>query len=167
MARKSTPVLTGKQYREFAFVTLAVTLTLAIFVDGENTETVAREQATELAMQGEELVKEAPKLIVSPTVSRASGTGFGSDTDTSFGQPTEDAGGGYGWSGDYEGSVDASPEEAMYIPPGISASEWQNMTEEERAKLLKRAGRKVPLSDQERARALVALGAQSAQRASE
>lgn len=97
MARKPSPqAITAKMYRHFAVITVALTLTLALFADGENRQAVA-EEVERVERENELARAEAEKLGAPKLFRRApeqsGGGSFGPDTDASYGAPMDNGGG--------------------------------------------------------------------------
>jgi hypothetical protein len=139
MNRKAhTKPVTPQMYRHFAMVTVAATMTVALFNNGESRDAVAREVAVHqrsATPAGSALVRRDGK----PPAPKYSSDDVGFDAD--FGQPTD--------------RVGATPQDSGYSPAdyvarpnggaptgftryGVSAEAWATLTPEMRKVLIAR-----------------------------
>lgn len=168
--KKQQPANPMRMYRHFAVITVALTGTMALFADGENRKAIAeeiaaREQRNELARANAEkfgkprLVRKAPEATAGK---------FGPEPGGEFGQPMDDAGGGNsgGYIPDYADAAPPAHVPAAYGYFGLSPSEWEALSEEQREELRRqvRAGSALAASE-ERERQIERLRAASAARA--
>lgn len=127
MRRSKTPPIPPQLYRHFAFVTLALTASLAMFADGESHEAQASAVQTEKPKAAAR-----PAAFTSPnsaqdvdTAARAFARDMSADFDNSFGQPmARIAGGG------------AIADEAT-APAAVTPEAMANLTAAERELLLR------------------------------
>ena len=136
MARRidKKPV-TGAMYRHFAAVTLVCTLALAMFVDGESREAVAREVDQAPAMERRQ-AKDTPLALVRKNLGGSADAGGG--FDGTFGQPMDTVGAtaGDGVIPEFAPATPGSGLPSGYNTLGISNAEWAAFTEEQKRKLL-------------------------------
>ncbi|WP_095011139.1 hypothetical protein [Tsuneonella mangrovi] len=151
--KKTKPI---QIYRHFAVVTIAATLLLAVFADGEKREAIAGEikahaQATS-AQTHDSSVRMTAGLI-----DRRTGTPgtFGSDDNIGYGQPTDTGGASIGDSGFDPSYSDPDSGSGGQVMPtginkyGISDADWAKMSTAQRKEIIDRynAERKAEASD--------------------
>jgi hypothetical protein len=132
MVRKaSTKPITAELYRHFAAVTVACTLALAMFANGDSRQAVARE----VAAAGLAAAEERPADFVRrDTVAHGS---FGNDDfDGSYGQPME--GGSTVSTGIVPGEFLEAPlgQPSGFNVYGVSQATWATLSEEQKRMLI-------------------------------
>lgn len=138
MVRKAPARSTGAQmYRHFAVLTIAVTVMVGVFADGESRKAVAGEvQPAPARASAHAGPTELSRRTTQPRGSFAHGDAF----DASFGQPMDAAGAspqsGFA-SGDFA-DAPASGLPSSFNAYGISAEAWARMTEEQKRELAAR-----------------------------
>ncbi len=148
MARRAKQqTISPKLYRQFAAVTVAITLTIAIFADGESRQAIADEVAERdrkpAAREANADRFGAPKLIVEKPKRAQARDSFGTG-QTTFGQPTlNPSRGGVASSQSGSGSgrvsaVTGTARERTLSDFGISDEEIASLSPEERAAFLQR-----------------------------
>jgi hypothetical protein len=171
MAQIRKPAITLKVYRHFAAITVAITLTLGFFANGEGRQALAdevaeRQQQAELR-QAQVARFGQPKLIrrrADPANDRGDGGGF----DSGYGEPS-DSGATTLVSGTWQGRVNATSRmPGSYAPYGISQAQWDAMSKEQREAFLRARVQPQPeLDAAQKQRAAAGLLAASAARAGE
>lgn len=180
MAQLTQPTISPKMFRHFAIVTVAITVALAVFADGENREAMATGVAETVAERKEaQRIEQAqvakfgkPKLVARPGARKSDwGTGgYGDAFDASYGTPS-DRTSEYArttavWRG-RSGSAGARP--ASYAPPGVTQAKWDSMSDDQREEYLRQLERArapgKPVSAQQHEREVESLMAASAARA--
>jgi hypothetical protein len=138
--KKQQPGSALRMYRHFAVITVALTMALAMLADGESRAALAeeiaeREQRNMLAHASAEKFGR-PKLINKAPAATAGS--FGSDSGD-FGEPMDDAGGGNpsGFIPDYDPDAGPAYAPAAYGRFGLSEAEWDALSEDHRAELLR------------------------------
>jgi hypothetical protein len=171
MAKLSTPALNPALYRHFAVLTVACTLVLAIFSDGENREAVATEIRAQHTAEVARMTASTPRygkptLKKAPQVGRFTGLG---DTGVHFGDPMDFTGSKVQRVGKLDLPAPARLGEQFapqdYARFGISKEELAALSPAEREKLLARlrAGG-LPSDPKERQKMIEKLLAASATR---
>lgn len=131
-----------KIYRHFAVITVASTLVMAMFADGENRQAMADEIRSHEQAAGAEAVSAAKygtgKLAKSAGLKQkeSGSSGFGKDSGE-FGAPMDTVGARV----EYNPEVFAGRAAPKFVPSaykrfGISKAEWASLSEAERAKLI-------------------------------
>lgn len=171
MAQIRKPAITPKVYRHFAAITVAVTLTLGFFANGEGRQALAdevTEQQHRAKLEQAQIAKFGPAKLIRRQSPRASDRGDGGGFDASYGEPSY-SGGTTRVSGNWQGQVGAnSTIPGSYTPYGISQAEWEAMSEEQREAFLHtRTPLQPELSAVQKQRAAEKLLATSAARAGE
>jgi len=137
MNRKAhTRPVTPQMYRHFAILTIAATMTLALFSNGENRKAVAREVAAHEAKpfaEGGSLVRHDGR----PPAPRDASSGDDTFDDT-FGQPMDRAGATPGGTFLGSGAAPGSGMPAGFTQFGVPASVWATLTEGQRKALVDR-----------------------------
>ena len=135
MVRKAEATsITPKMYRHFAAVTLAATVGLAMFANGETREAVARE----VEQAGKPPAQAGPNDFVRKEAPSQGSFGTDDWVDAGFGQPT-DRGGAAVHSGVIPGEPAAPPQAGMpvgYTLYGVSAQAWELLSDEQKKKLI-------------------------------
>lgn len=164
-------------YRHFAVITIALTLTLGIFADGEGRQAVANGVSREIAerqesrrVQEAQVAKfgKAELIRRSPAKSRGASGGDSDGFDPHYGQPSDRAGSLSGSGAVWTGRINPSAKiPGAYAPYGIPQAQWDAMSEEERAAILANGPRSQPVSAAQHRRDVAGLMAASAARAGE
>lgn len=171
MAQIRKPAITPKVFRHFAAITIAITLTLGFFANGEGRQALAdevTERQHHAELQQEQVARFGqPRLIrrqASPANDPAGGGGF----DADYGEPS-DSGGMTRVSGTWQTQASGSSHiPGSYAPYGIAQARWDAMSEEERKAFLRaRTTSRPELTAAQKQRAAAALLAASAARAGE
>jgi hypothetical protein len=171
MAQIRKPAITLKVYRHFAAITVAITLTLGFFANGEGRQALADEVAErqqEAKLQQAQVARFGqPKLIRRRTGS-ANDRGYGGGFDSGYGEPS-DSGATTLVSGTWQGRVNANSRmPSSYAPYGISQAQWDAMSKEQREAFLRARVQPQPeLDAAQKQRAAAGLLAASAARAGE
>ena len=136
MARNANrnPV-TAKMYRHFAAVTVACTMALAMFADGENREAVAREVSAAAPKRTE--ANRTPVEFVRKNM--GSQGNFNDGFDGSFGAPMDTAGATAGDTGYVPDEVPVMAGSGMpgsYNVYGVPAADWARLSDEQKKKLI-------------------------------
>lgn len=178
MAQIRKASITPKMYRHFAAITVALTLTLGLFANGEGRQALADEVEGRVAAHQEaRRIEEAqiakfgkPKLIArnSRRDSAWGYGGYGDAFDSDYGKPSDGSSAG-SIAGTRMGRVSPSAKvPSSYAPYGISQAAWQAMTEEEREEFLRSRTKPQPVvSAEQHRRQVEGLLAASAARAGE
>lgn len=171
MAKISTPAVKPGMYRHFAVLTVACTVLLVIFADGENREAVAAEMEAQQDSDAERAAASRPRYGEPRFKQRQRAARWREFNESGghFGDPTDFQGSRVQRVGDLELPApsrlggEMSPQD--YARFGISERELAALTPAEREKLLARlrAGG-LPTDPDERARQIEQLLASSAQR---
>ena len=158
--------ITGAMYRHFAAVTLVCTLALAMFVDGDSREAVARE-FEHMPATVETKDKARPDELIRKNLGGSADAGGG--FDGTFGQPMDTVGAtaGDGVIPEFAPATPGSGLPSGYNTLGISNAEWAALTEEQKRKLLaaKKAS-ETPAAQRERGDQIESLLAASRERSS-
>lgn len=178
MAQIRKAPITAKMYRHFAAVTVAITVTLGIFANGEGRQAFADEVDQQIAERHEaarvadaQVAKFGKPKLIERSSRRGSDWGFqgyGDSFDNDYGKPID---------GSSVGSAPAvragrvSPTAKVpgaYAPYGISQAAWQAMSDEEREAFLSSRTKPQPaVSAEQHQRQVEGLLAASAARAGE
>ncbi|WP_336986617.1 hypothetical protein [Altererythrobacter aquiaggeris] len=132
-------------YRHFAIFTVAGTLMLAFFADGEGRQEVVRQVGTKsdaLARKGDEIGDKGRATFTKPFTDpdAYSNGGFGSDAGSDgFGSPMDSAGGGAGESSLIPPGIAGSERyvPASYRRYGLTEEEWAALSADEKAQIIK------------------------------
>jgi hypothetical protein len=172
MAKIKTQALKPSMYRHFAVLTVAITLVLVIFSDGENRQAVAAELQAQHDAEAARIERSKPKYGTPRLVQRQRASvwrDFNEGGGGSFGDPTDYQGSRVQRSGEVQLPSPSrlggafTPED--YARFGISEKELAALSPEEREKLLARLRAGGMAADpKERARQIEKLLASSAQR---
>lgn len=143
MARRAAKqALNASVYRHFAVATLAITVVLAIFSDGEKRTAMAEAMAAQTYNTPEKDKRQTVAGIVDNRSHPAAS--FGSDNTANFGAPMDDTGGAT-VIGDYHASAnfDKGDTGTAVVPGtynryGIALSEWTRMTDLQRQEIIDR-----------------------------
>ena len=145
MANLATaPLVNTKHYRHFATVTIAITLCVALFANGEARQVVGERVNTERQaekLRGANTAKFGAKQIGDRRTGIGTRSGFGTDYDPSYGAASND--GGSRASASSRGYADATdvatggPAQAG-TPPVLSPDEVAQLTAEEQSAYVKR-----------------------------
>lgn len=172
MAKISTPMLKPGMYRHFAVLTVAVTLMLVIFADGENRQAVAAEIEAQQNAEVARIARSKPRYGTPRLQQRQQAARYDDFIEGdggNFGDPTDFEGSRVQKVGDLDLPVSArlggefTPQD--YARYGISEKELAALSPAEREKLLAklRAGG-LPADPAQRKRQIDALLAASASR---
>lgn len=172
MAKISTPALKPSMYRHFAVVTVAITLVMVIFSDGENREAIAAEIQAQHDAEAARIARSKPRYGTPKLAQKqppARWSEFNENTGH-FGDPTDFTGSMIQRTGEVQLPApsrlggEAAPQD--YARFGISEKELAALSPVERERLLARlrAGG-LPSDPEERARQIQKLLAASAERA--
>jgi hypothetical protein len=172
MAQIRKPAITPKVYRHFAAITVAITLTLGFFANGEGRQALAdevAEQQRHAELQRAQIARFGQPKLIQRQPKQPSGW---SDPDGGFyaGSGGEwDGGGTTSVSGTWQGRAGTNSKmPGSYAPYGIGQAEWEAMSEEEREAFLRAHAKPQPeLSAAQQQRAVEGLLAASAVRAGE
>ena len=151
MRRAVTPAIPPSMYRHFAIVTVALTMGLAMFADGENREARVAQATTVAPVRSA-----APAAFAAGSADPSTqAAGWNDAPAGGFGQPMETAGG-------IASSLipDIEPSEAPGQFPQASAS----LSQDEREMLLRRLQESALLAQQNRGSRSAAVDAASARR---
>ena len=134
MARRaSTPAVNAAMYRHFAVLTVALTLVVGLFADGESRQAVASE-----VRAAQTPAEATPNRLVRKDA-RAAGS-FSSDggNDTAFGAPMDTAGAAAqeGVLPDDFAAGEQGGIPAGYYQYGIPADTWASLTDAQKRKLM-------------------------------
>lgn len=173
MAKISTPALKPSVYRHFAVVTLAITLVMVIFSDGESRQAVAAEIEAQQDAEAARIARSKPKYGTPRFVQRQRAAVWRDfnegDGSANFGDPMDFHGSQIERSGTADLPIPArlggefTPED--YARFGISEQELAALSPAEREKLLAKLRAGGLASDpEERARQIEKLLASSARR---
>jgi hypothetical protein len=171
MAKISTPAVKPEMYRHFAVLTVAITLVLMIFSDGENREAIAAEVEAQQDADAAKLAASQPKYGAPRFKQRQKASRWREFNDSGgrFGEPTDFTGSRV----QRVGPLDLPDPERLggeftpqdYARFGISQQELAALSPAEREKLLARLRAGGMATDpEERARQIEKLLASSAQR---
>jgi len=131
MARKAnTPAVTATMYRHFAILTVAATLVVGVFADGESRKAVASE------IKVSQRPSHAGPTELARKDARPAGS-FGSDSGT-FGAPMDSVGAA-AQDGLLPAGFSATPAPmvaAGYTTYGVSAQVWETLTPEQKKALM-------------------------------
>jgi len=173
MAQIRKPAITPKVYRHFAAITVAVTLTLGFFANGEGRQALADEvsqQQQKVELQREQVARfgQAKLIQRQPKRTRDWAAQGGGDFDADYGSPS-DSGAATRVSGTWQGRVGSNSKmPGSYAPYGISQAEWEAMSNGQREAFLRaRTGSQPTLSAAQQQNATERLLAASAARAGE
>ena len=166
MARRAPPqAVTARMYRHFALLTVAVTLVVGVFADGESRKAVASEieaASRPKAAGSSQLVrKDGP-----PNGHSAGDSGF----DGVFGAPTDTTG---AIANDGIVPGDFAPESERLVPAGfsqygVSAEVWATLTDDQKKSLIaRRKAERAAAQAPERATQIDSLLAASRERSGE
>lgn len=171
MAKISTPALKPSMYRHFAVVTVAITLVMVIFADGENREAIAAELQERHDTEAARIAASKPKYGVPRFKQRQSAARWRefNESGGEFGDPMDFNGSRIQRTGDGDLVVadrlggEFTPQD--YARFGISEKELAALSPAEREKLLARLRAGGMATDpEERAKQIEKLLASSAQR---
>lgn len=165
MARRAPPKpVSAHVYRHFAVFTIAVTLVVGVFADGESRKAVASEVR---AAQPNPAATQRPATLVRKDSGRRASFEAGDGFDGNFGAPMDSVG-----AAAHDGVVpnDYAPAPAPGVPAGftrygVSAQVWAALTEEQKKALIARqAAEKAAADSPERGLQIEGLLAASRER---
>lgn len=152
MAQLATPTISPKMFRHFATVTVAITVALAVFADGENRQAISSGVADEIAEREEAQRIEAaqaakfgkPKLISRQRARNGDwgSGGYGDAFDAGYGTPSDRTSEYARTTAVWRGRTGASgARPGSYAPPGVTQAKWDSMSDGERDEHLARLQR--------------------------
>jgi len=165
MAKIAKPRVPAKMYRHFAFVTVGVTLLLAVFADGEGREAVV-EHVQERERQAE-LQRISDRHTDRPHLTMRGGTAptsFDVGESDNFGQATLKV---HASGGSIPVRATGPQSAGQRALPGYSSAYLDSLSDEEYQKLLNQLRQTGMLSADERARNIAAMTRASRQRSGE
>lgn len=163
MVRKKKPVPKHRIYQHFAVATLAITLVVAMIMEGEGgrvsaAEALAQEREEDRKSGEIRVVERAPIFQRMPDSDSGWGSEAGSVGSSAYGRPIGSRGGGEG------GGVDI--DDATLAKLGLTRAEWNALPDSEKIRLLEQLnGRKPQVSEAERIAASKQAAAESRSRA--
>jgi hypothetical protein len=177
MAQLRTQPIDAKMYRHFAVITVAITLTIGVFADGEGRQALANGVSEEVAERQEAArVAQAqvdkfgkPELIRRSPPKPRGDWGYGDTFDSSYGQPNDGSASSSVGSAVWRGRSNPNAKvPGAYTPYGIPQAQWDAMSEEEREAFLGKRPKPQPIvSAAQHQREVNGLMAASAARAGE